>query len=70
MEIGYYPGCSLESTSREFDISLRTMCRLMDVALVEIPDWICCGTSPTHVTSQCYLPRSEGVYRERICVVF
>jgi len=21
-------------------------------------------------TARCYLPRSEGVYRERICVVF
>ena len=52
MEIGYYPGCSLESTSREYDISLRAMCSMMDITLVEVSDWICCGTSPTHAASQ------------------
>ncbi len=52
MEIGYYPGCSLESGAREFDISLRAVCGMLDVTLVEVPDWICCGTSPTHTVSQ------------------
>jgi len=52
MEIGYYPGCSLRSTAREFDISLKAMCRLLGITLAEIPDWICCGTSPVHVSSQ------------------
>jgi len=52
MKIGYYPGCSLKSTSREFDISLRAMCGMMEVTLEEVPDWICCGTSPTHAFSQ------------------
>jgi heterodisulfide reductase subunit B2 len=52
MEIGYYPGCSLEGVSKEFDISLRKVCSLLDIKLVEIPDWHCCGTSPLHAFSQ------------------
>jgi heterodisulfide reductase subunit B2 len=52
MEIGYYPGCSLESAAREFDISLRAVCDMLDITLVEVPDWVCCGSSPIHATSQ------------------
>lgn len=52
MKIGYYPGCSLKSTAREYDISLRAMCGMMEVTLEEVPDWNCCGTSPAHAVSQ------------------
>lgn len=51
MEIGYFPGCSLEGASKEFDISVRKVCDLLDVRLVEIEDWNCCGTSPIHASS-------------------
>jgi len=48
MKIAYYPGCSLHSTGVEYDISTRKVCRLLQVELVEIKDWICCGSSPAH----------------------
>jgi len=51
MEIGYFPGCSLEGASKEFDISVRKVCELLNVRLVEIEDWNCCGTSPAHASS-------------------
>ena len=51
MEIGYFPGCSLEGASKEFDISVRKVCELLNVRLVEIADWNCCGTSPAHASS-------------------
>ncbi|MHB9098575.1 MAG: CoB--CoM heterodisulfide reductase iron-sulfur subunit B family protein [Syntrophales bacterium] len=51
MEIGYFPGCSLEGASKEFDLSVRKVCDLLDVRLVEIEDWNCCGTSPAHASS-------------------
>jgi heterodisulfide reductase subunit B2 len=51
MEIGYFPGCSLEGASKEFDISVRKVCDLLDVRLVEIADWNCCGASPAHASS-------------------
>jgi heterodisulfide reductase subunit B len=48
VKIGYYPGCSLESTAREYDISLRAVAAKVAVELVEIPDWNCCGASSAH----------------------
>jgi len=48
MPIGYYPGCSLESSAKEFDLSIRTVLKEMEVTLQEIPDWNCCGASPAH----------------------
>jgi heterodisulfide reductase subunit B len=41
----YYPGCSLEGTSVEYDISTRLLLETMDVHLAEIEDWNCCGAS-------------------------
>lgn len=48
MEIGYYPGCSLEGTGKEFDKSLREVLKALDVNLKEIEDWSCCGASSAH----------------------
>ena len=45
-EIGYYPGCSLHSTGLEYDLSMKKVCEILDVELVEIKDWVCCGSSP------------------------
>jgi len=46
----YYPGCSLHSTSKEYDISTRAVAEMLGIELHEIPDWICCGASPAHTT--------------------
>jgi heterodisulfide reductase subunit B2 len=51
MNIGYYPGCSLTGTSREYDLSLRAVLKALDVELQEINDWSCCGASSAHVTN-------------------
>jgi heterodisulfide reductase subunit B len=48
VKIGYYPGCSLASTAREYDLSLRAVAAKVGVELVEIPDWNCCGASSAH----------------------
>jgi heterodisulfide reductase subunit B len=48
MQVGYYPGCSLESSAKEFDLSIRATFKEMGVSLREIPDWNCCGASPAH----------------------
>ncbi|MHB8172194.1 MAG: CoB--CoM heterodisulfide reductase iron-sulfur subunit B family protein [Thermincolia bacterium] len=50
MKIGYYPGCSLTSTAKAYDSSTRAVCDKMDVELVEVPDWSCCGSTPAHQT--------------------
>jgi heterodisulfide reductase subunit B2 len=45
----FYPGCSLHSTGREYGESLRAVCKVLGVELVDIPDWNCCGASATHI---------------------
>jgi heterodisulfide reductase subunit B len=52
MKYAYYPGCSLHSTSRDYDMSAKAVCRALDIDLQEIPDWICCGASSAHMTSE------------------
>jgi heterodisulfide reductase subunit B len=48
VRIGYYPGCSLESTAREYDLSFRAVALKVGIELIEIPDWNCCGASSAH----------------------
>ncbi|MHC4159117.1 MAG: CoB--CoM heterodisulfide reductase iron-sulfur subunit B family protein [Planctomycetota bacterium] len=48
MKLAYYPGCSLHSSSVEYDISTRKVCEVLGIELVEVKDWICCGSSPAH----------------------
>jgi heterodisulfide reductase subunit B len=46
--IAYYQGCSLEGLAVEYDMSTRAVCSALDIELVEIPDWNCCGSTPAH----------------------
>jgi heterodisulfide reductase subunit B2 len=52
MDYGYYPGCSLKSTATEYDSTVRQLCRSFGINLVEIDDWVCCGSSPVHAQSE------------------
>ncbi len=45
MKVSYYPGCSLESTGKNYDHSTRAVCDALGVELQEVPDWVCCGSS-------------------------
>ncbi len=45
MRYAYYPGCSLETSAREYDLSVRAVCQELDVELVEVSDWNCCGAT-------------------------
>jgi heterodisulfide reductase subunit B len=51
MKYAFFPGCSLESTARSFDLSTRAVCRALGIALQEIPEWTCCGSTPAHASS-------------------
>ncbi len=52
MQVGYYPGCSLESSAKEFDLSIQAIFKEMEIALKEIPDWSCCGASAGHYLNE------------------
>lgn len=44
----YYPGCSGQGTSIEYDQSTRAICQALGIELVDITDWSCCGSTPAH----------------------
>ncbi len=46
----YYPGCSLQASAREYDLSTRAVCRHLEIELVEIEGWNCCGAVPAAQT--------------------
>jgi len=46
--VTYYPGCSLESTAREYRQSMVETFRLLDIELIELEDWNCCGATSAH----------------------
>ncbi len=48
MKIGFYPGCSLTGSSREYNESILAISKKAGIKLVEIPDWSCCGATAAH----------------------
>ena len=52
MRIGFYPGCSLNGTSREYNESVQALAKAMNIDLIEIKDWSCCGATAAHSMSK------------------
>jgi heterodisulfide reductase subunit B len=52
MKYHYYPGCSLEASAMEYDLSTRAVLQALDVELIDIPGWTCCGASAAEATSE------------------
>jgi heterodisulfide reductase subunit B len=48
VRIGYFPGCSLVGSSRDFGESVQALAHALEIELVEVPDWSCCGASSAH----------------------
>jgi heterodisulfide reductase subunit B2 len=48
MKLGYYPGCSLTSGSREYHESVEALAKAFDIELIQVPDWNCCGATAAH----------------------
>lgn len=43
--LSYYPGCSLKTSNRFYEKSIRDVSLFFDIELREINDWSCCGAS-------------------------
>ena len=52
MKIGFYPGCSLTGSSREYNESVVAVAKALDIELVEINDWNCCGATAAHAMNE------------------
>lgn len=48
MKYAYYPGCSLHGPAKGYDLSVKAVCKHLDIDLWEVPDWACCGASSAH----------------------
>lgn len=48
MTLGFYPGCSLKGSSREYAESVLAVAKTFDIAIQEISDWNCCGATAAH----------------------
>jgi heterodisulfide reductase subunit B len=48
VKYAYYPGCSLEATAKEYDMSVKEVFKALGVELKEIEDWNCCGASAAY----------------------
>ncbi|MDR3189309.1 MAG: CoB--CoM heterodisulfide reductase iron-sulfur subunit B family protein [Prevotellaceae bacterium] len=48
MEIGFYPGCSLNGTSLEYAQSTLALAKTFGITPVEITGWSCCGATAAH----------------------
>jgi len=51
VRFAYYPGCSLEASGREYDMSTRAVFEALGVELEEIDDWNCCGATAAYSIS-------------------
>ncbi len=49
MKYAYYPGCSAHTSGKEYDKSFRLVAKALDIELVDVPDWSCCGSHVTYV---------------------
>ena len=45
MKYLYYPGCSLKSTGKPYEESLKAVFSALEVPLEELADWNCCGAT-------------------------
>ncbi len=50
--IGYYPGCSMNSSAIEYGKSVKNIAQAMDIELVEPKNWSCCGSSAAHAVDR------------------
>ena len=48
MTLGFYPGCSLKGSSREYAESVLAVAKAFDLNMEEIKDWNCCGATAAH----------------------
>jgi heterodisulfide reductase subunit B len=51
MNVGYFPGCSLHATAREYAESLSAIAGALDLQFDEVKDWACCGATAAHSTN-------------------
>jgi heterodisulfide reductase subunit B len=47
-ELAFYPGCALQSMTWDYRESIKHVARALDIGLMELEDWTCCGATAAH----------------------
>jgi heterodisulfide reductase subunit B2 len=74
MDYGFFPGCSLSSTAKEYKQTVEMLAENFDITLREIEDWNCCGATPAAAVSEevslalpwCNLAAAEKMGLDRV----
>ena len=45
-QYAYFPGCSAEATAVGLGLSTQAIAKPLDIELIELEDWTCCGSTP------------------------
>ncbi|MBT6341153.1 MAG: hypothetical protein HOJ48_17845 [Desulfobacula sp.] len=48
LKFSFFPGCSLKASGHENTLSLLKFCDRVNIELMELEDWNCCGSSSAH----------------------
>ena len=48
MKLSFYPGCSLDGMARDYARSIAAVFQHLEIGLVELEDWTCCGATAAH----------------------
>jgi heterodisulfide reductase subunit B2 len=48
----YFPGCCMHDDSPMYDTSARAVAKVIDMELIELDDWNCCGSTPYTVVDE------------------
>ena len=48
IKFSFFPGCSLKASGHENTMSLMKFCDQVNIELIELEDWNCCGSSSAH----------------------
>ncbi len=48
LQYSFFPGCSLKTSGQENMLSLLKFCENVNIELIELEDWNCCGSSSAH----------------------
>jgi len=52
MKLSFYPGCSLEGLASDYALSIHAVFQALEIDLLEIDDWSCCGSTAAHSLDQ------------------
>lgn len=65
----YFPGCSLEATATAYGLSTQAISSPLEVELIELEDWNCCGSTPygslAELESVCVAARNLALAEKR-----